>query len=169
MKNQAVAIANLTWDSSASKQNVEQAAQTITSAIEKNTDKITATIKDGTKAISEATRKATTNESNNQPAPVAAIHRGLTSVASSATRIADYIAAHPSELKAGVDAATTVGKQFSELTDRASGYTQSATELQGAVAEVAKATDWVAGKFCGNGNVSVANFGRVVGSFDALR
>ena len=172
LNDKAVAITNLTWDANASKQHVEQAAKTVTAAIEKNTDKITATIKDGTKAISEATRKATTNESSNsRTSPVAAsvVAAGLSGIAESTAQTAHYLRSNPTELKRTAETMEGIGRQFTDLTACATQSAENNERLWGVVGETKKTVEWIGSNFANGGNVPISNsFGRVVGSFGDL-
>ena len=151
LNDKAVTIKNLTWDSNASKQNVEKAAQKITSAIEKSTGKITAAVKDGTKTISEATRKIA-NASGNQTAPiVSAVSAGLTSIAESTAQTADYLRSHPTELKRTAETMEGIGRQFTDLTACASQAAENGECLWGLFGETKKMAEYLGNNFSGGG------------------
>ena len=116
-----------------------------------------------------ATRKIA-NASGNQTVPVmSAVSAGLARLGTSAMQMSEYILAHPADLKATTESARAIGRQFSELNDRVSEFAESNERLQAATQETVKASEWIAGQFCGAGqSVSVANCGRVVGSFADL-
>ena len=117
----------------------------LASAVKDNTEKITDTIK----------WTATTNAATSIPAALA-ISTGLHSVAESANRIADTIAARPNELEALTDSTKAINRQFSDLVDTASQYAESANKLRAATEETVKAADWIAGNYSCDG-VAVHN------------
>ena len=112
-----------------------------------------------------------TNRMNEMTAtPIAAISTGLRSVAESAIKISDHVRSRPTELKAAAESGQAIQEQFAKLLDDAKKYGEATTELQGTVGEVEKAANWIGSNYpAGGGNVPVANYGRVVGSFDSLR
>ena len=153
-------------------ENQAAAAQKIVGSVEKGVGQITTTVKTGTDKVAEAVKRtATTNESGNQNVPMAvsAVHKGLHSIAVATAEIAEHVRTHPDNFGGATKAATSIGKQFADLTYAAEQVAENGQRLREVAAEASKASDWVAGQFCGNGNVSVNNsFGRVVSSFGDL-
>ena len=145
-------VQNLTFDSNATQKGIERAATKVAGAVEKSTDKVT-----------EAIKRISTTNAVTAPA-TSAIHESLKSVAVSTARIADYIGKNPSGLPAAMESVQAVCKQFSELTDHASRFAESAKELRATAGETVKASDWIGSKFPSNvSDVSVSNaVGRMV-------
>ena len=151
--------------------DIAKAADKITSAVDKgtermtgklstdlqrSTDKVTTAVKDNTEKITDTIKRtATTNATTSIPAALA-ISTGLHSVAESANRIADTIAARPNELEALAESAKGLNRKFSDLVDTASQYAESANKLRTATEETVKAADWIAGNYS-IGDVSVHN------------
>jgi uncharacterized phage infection (PIP) family protein YhgE len=172
-----LSVFNLDWSGYARGGDIEKAATKVTSAIDKGTDKTSSSIektvgkistdlqrstdrlvgviKDGTKDMSDTIKRTTTNAATSTPAALA-ISTGLHSVAESANRIADTIAARPNELEVLADSAKGLNRKFSDLVDTASQYAESANKLRTAATETVKASDWIAGNYS-IGDVSVHN------------
>ena len=161
-----LSVFNGSWNDLATEKGVQQATDKITGSIEKNvgkvstdlqrsTDKLVGVIKDGTKDMSDTIKRTTTNAATSTPAALA-ISTGLHSVAKSADRIADYIAARPEKLEAVAESAKGLNRKFSDLVDTASQYAGSANKLRAAAQETVKASDWIAGNYS-IGDVSVHN------------
>ena len=173
-----LSIFNMDWSGYARGGDIEKAATKVTSAIDKGTDKTSSSIektvgkistdlqrstdrlvgviKDGTKDMSDTIKRtATTNAATSIPAALA-ISTGLHSVAKSANRIADTIAARPEKLEAVAESAKGLNRKFSDLVDTASQYAESANKLRTATEETVKAADWIAGNYS-IGDVSVHN------------
>ena len=102
---------------------------------------------------------------DNQTVSVSAIHTGLTSLAQSANKIAERVRSNPTELGTLTESGEAIVKQFSKLIDDVKKFDAAATKLQGTVGEVKKASDWVAGEFCGRGNDHVIGTASRVADF----
>ena len=113
------------------------------------------------------------NQNANQSIPLAAswVSAGLQSATQSIAKIAAHLRNHPSELQAMAEKAEAVHKQLGDLIDRTSKFAESASELQGTVGEVTKASDWVGDNFSnggGGGGGHVQTFHVDNGAFAAL-
>ena len=155
------------WNGLATQKGLDQTTQKITSAIEKSTGKIAATIKDGTKTISEATRKVANESVNIQTIPVTAVVQGLQGVAVATAEISDYLRRNPTALGEVAESGRSICKQFADLVDHTSNFADGSQRLR-EVAESAKtATDWIGGKYHGAGNQGIT-VNNCVGSFNDL-
>jgi len=131
-------------------------------------------VKAGSEKIADAIGKIKSTNNTEQTAAltpaVSSIHRGLTSLVTSANRIAERIRAHPTDLRAAAESGQAIQEQFAKLLDDTKKYGEATAELQGTVGEVEKAANWIGSNYPADAsNVPVANYGRVVGSFDSLR
>ena len=116
------------------------------------------------------TNEMTSAANENQVVPVAV---GLHKIAESTERLARTLATDPGKLHAVADSAAGINRQFTDLIDRTREYAESATKLFSTTQETTKLAGWLGGSYPHGGGcnqcVSVSNFGRVVGSFDALQ
>ena len=186
-----LSVFNLSWDSNATRQSVEQsaqkAAQTVTSALDKSvgkvttdvqrsTDKITAAIKDNTDKVTDAVKRSAVNNSSNaeMTAPVSAVYHGLLDMSKATSEIAQYLITHPDEMAGAMQAAKSVGQRFGALTEAAVGYDAGTAKLGNEVAEMEKTLDWCEYRFAipdegGKQCVPVFNSAAdVVGAFGRL-
>ena len=106
-----------------------------------------------------------------QPVPVALqeVHKGLCTVAESATALAMHVSENPSAESLGTlaEAGRTVCKNFDGLLDAVSDVAKSDDKLKATTEELIKANDWISGEFSREGNV-VNTVIPVVSSFNAL-
>ena len=159
-------VHNLTWDSNASKQNVEQAAQKIAGAVQKSTDTLTSAVKTGTEKIVEATKRTTTNAApgNQSPTVALAVSAGLAGIAQSTAQTADYLRFHPGEMKRVAETMTNIGGQLTDLTDCAKQAAENGERLWGVVGETKRTAEYLGNNFSGGGagqSVPVNNSGIV--------
>ena len=165
-------INNLSLDRTSSKRDIEQASRTVAAAVERGTKqvideskKVVTAVRDGTKRVADAVRATNNVEQTAAPKPASdTLYEGLKSIASSTSRIADQVLAHPNEVKATLESATEVSRQFTDLVDRASRSAENIGEMRQAVAEATQTSQWLDGDLCGGGNqcIPVGNgaFGR---------
>lgn len=148
-------VRNLTFDSNASKQNVEAAAKKIVTAVEK-----------GSTRIVDALNK--TKATQNSQASTPTIATGLANIAESMGKTADYLRSHPDKLEVAADATKGISQQLTDLADCAATSAQNDERLHEVVSETKKTSEWLGGNFSGGGVPVNNSFGRVVNSFESL-
>ena len=182
-----LSVFNLSWDSNATRQSVEQsaqkAAQQVTSALDKSvgklstdvqrsTDKITAAVKDGSERVVDAVKATNNANASGMTLPVAAIYRGLKDVSDATADIAQYLLEHPHEVAGATQAAQSIGLRFGELTEAAMQFDGSNSKLNNMVEEMRKTVDWCDYRFpdgSGGRCVPIRNSAAdVVGAFGRL-
>ena len=100
-----------------------------------------------------------------------AISLGLVAVAESATKTANRLRTNPGEVKELAQSMATLGRQLTDLTQSASQVADTSESLRKTVEETKHTAEQLDSIFPTDGSnqcVPVYNFGRVVGSFDAL-
>ena len=108
------------------------------------------------------------NTAGGQSVAGSVVADGLMGIAESTAQAANYLRSHPGEIKRVADTATAISKQLTDLTACATQSAENHERLRGVVGEAKKTADWIGSKFSNGGGVSVANCGRVVGSFADL-
>ena len=102
------------WESTARTQDITKAAQTITSAIDKNTgklstdlqrttDKVTTAVKTGSEKIVDAVGKIKTTHNANLTPPVAAVIDGLFDMSQATADLGQFLINAPDEMAAATD------------------------------------------------------------------
>jgi Asp-tRNA(Asn)/Glu-tRNA(Gln) amidotransferase B subunit len=181
-------IWNSSWNGLHTEKQAKQSADKLTKAIEKverTAAKAIEVSKAGSKQVVDALGKikATNNsEESISPLPTAPVptaltpgtrmlHDGLKGIAATTSEIADDIIARPKEMRAAVDSATAISKQYADLVASASRTVDESEQMQRAAGEAAKASQWIGDNLGGGCSqcASICNSsGRVVGSFDEL-
>ena len=103
----------------------------------------------------------------------AAIRFGLQHIAKNAANISDHIIEHPEDISAAIEGANEVNKQFDDVLDKASKFSDERAHFRGSLESLAQKSEWLTERFstgeCSGHCVPVSNaFGRVVSSFSEL-
>jgi len=164
-------VNNVSWDRTSSRADIDRAAGRIVTAVEKGTNrvvdeskKITTAVRDGSKKVADAVK---TNNAEQSVAPTPArkaLYEGLQGIAASTTRIADSILVPAKDVKATLESAEKISRQYADVVDRASRSAECLGELRETVGEVTETSRWLAGELNDGCNrcVPVGNlFGRV--------
>jgi len=147
-------IQNLTWDRNSSRQDIQSATKEITKAVAdvgKDTKKIVDTVKAGSDKVVDAIGriKSTTNaEQTAAPkSKASAVATGLTSIAESASKMAQHLCTHPDEGKTIVDGMERINRQLTDLTVCAREAADNNEKLREVVSESKSTADHILGNF----------------------
>ena len=170
------------WDRTSSRQDIETAAKKIVDSADKNVQRlidankdsrkaVVDAVKDGSTKISDAVKRTTTTNAEQTAAPPVSegtvFQESLQCIATATARVAEHIRVHPEEAVASLQSAKSIAQQFTDLTDKATRYSEESRQLREAAAEVKRASGWIGDNLFGKaggdgemGNGGTSNGGR---------